>query len=129
MLNEQRNVPSALGRLQPVEEVFKTPGLIVECDQMGPAGKSLLPKSIEQRWHWTLRSCVSLEVGQRLWRETLLLLLHVCGLGWSSDSSRDKLEAARVRRCLSLENHITSLRLALGQGRESAERLVFQEAA
>lgn len=61
--------------------------------------------------------------------ETLLLLLHVCGLGWSSDSSRDKLEAARVRRCLSLENHITSLRLALGQGRESAERLVFQEAA
>ena len=44
--------------------------------------------------------------------------------GLSSDYSR---EAPRARRCLGLENHITRSRLALGQGRESAERLAFQE--
>lgn len=40
-----------------------------------------------------------------------------------------ELEALRVRRCFGLENHITSSRLASGQGREIAKGLVFQEAA
>lgn len=53
------------------------------------------------------------------------------GRGQFSDCGRGELEleAPRVRRCLGLENHITSSRLAPGQGGESAQRLAFQEAA
>lgn len=40
-----------------------------------------------------------------------------------------ELETLRVKRCFGLENHITSSRLASGQGREIAEGLAFQEAA
>lgn len=49
----------------------------------------------------------------------------------SPETGRDvlELEALRVRRCFGLENHITSSRLASGQGREIAKGLVFQEAA
>lgn len=58
--------------------------------------------------------------------EPLLWPLPICGLGAGS-VLRLRQEAPRARRCLSLENHITRSRLALGQGRESAGRLVFQE--
>ena len=44
--------------------------------------------------------------------------LRAEGKGGPQTAGRGKLQALRVRRCLSLENRITSLRLAPGQGRE-----------
>lgn len=126
MSNAQRNVLSVLGGeagLEPAEEVSKTPGHTVGGGQWGPTGESHLPEPVSIGALSPEVACLSVTTPKaRESGESGAPAAAAASLAAGGEDDprlrQGDLAAPRVRRCLGLENHITSSRLAPGQGRE-----------